>query len=79
MAVKYIIKDIISKIGVLGSVVIGVMPVNKRSLVQDGTSLTRYGHMMLCAVPLEIRHFIYMIIVHSVAIGYQLSLGINQL
>lgn len=36
MAVKYIIKDIISKIGVLGSVVIGVIPVNKRSLVQDG-------------------------------------------
>lgn len=76
MAVKYIIKDIISKIG--SSWLSGLRCyASEQKVTGSRWSLTYYGHMMLCAVSLEIRHFIYIIIVHSVAIGYQLSLGIN--
>lgn len=57
--------------------VIGVIPVNQRPLVRDGHSIRLInGHLVLCVVSLDItgRRFIYIVLVHPAAIGYQLNL-----
>lgn len=59
------------------SLVIGVIPVNQRPLVRDGHSIRLInGHLVLCVVSLDItgRRFIYIVLVHPAAIGYQLNL-----